>query len=280
VIQFLIGILALGTSCLAALAADRLAATEEAGPAPMRFEWHVEGPTEVCGKACHTWISAAGVITENTARDFEVFAEDNNVRGATLVLDSEGGSVVAGLALGRAIRRFDMATTVGKTILLPSDDGKARARLSPDTSCESMCAFLLLGGTRRYVPPQARVLVHMIWLGDKRDRPREASYTADELGLVEQDIGSIARYTVEMGGSIELVETALRVPPWKPMYALLADEVHRMRLTTLESLFDGDAAPVTATSPYEVTPALANAVATDTPIAEGGLVAAKAAGSR
>jgi hypothetical protein len=41
------------------------------------------------------------------------------------VLDSEGGSVLTALALGRAIRRFDMTTTVGKTIVLPSHDGKA-----------------------------------------------------------------------------------------------------------------------------------------------------------
>ena len=225
----------------------------------MRFEWHMEGPAEACGKACRTWISAVGVITEDTAREFEGFAENNNVQGATLALDSEGGSVVAGLALGRAIRRLDMTTTVGKTIALPSDDGKARARLSPDTSCESMCAFLLLGGTRRYVPPQARVLVHMIWLGDKRDHAREASYTAEELGLVQQDIGSIARYTVEMGGGIELLETALRVPPWEPMYALTADEVHRMRLTTQESLSGEDIAPVVAQAPRQAAPAPANA---------------------
>ena len=259
-IQLLIRILALGSSCLPALAADRSTVTDAASSAPMRFEWRMEGPAEACGKACHTWISAVGVITEDTAHEFERFAEDNNVRGATLVLNSRGGSVVASLALGRAIRGFDMTTTVGKTIVLPSDDGRARARLSPNASCESMCAFVLLGGTRRHVPPQARVLVHMIWLGDKRDRAREVSYTAEELGLVQQDIGGIARYTVEMGGAIELLETALRVPPWKPMYALAPDEVRRMRLTNLESLLGEGSAQASR----EAAPAFADALATGT----------------
>lgn len=209
----------------------------------MRFEWRLEGPARQCGSHCRTWISAIGVITESSARDFEAFAKANEVRGATVVLDSEGGSVRAALALGRVIRSFDMTTTVGKTIPLSSADGKARATLSPDASCESMCAFLLLSGTRRYVPPQARVLVHQIWLGDKSKRALEASYTAEELGLVQRDIGSIARYTVEMGGGIELLETALRTPPWKPMYSLSADEIRRMRLTTVERLFEPDAAP-------------------------------------
>jgi hypothetical protein len=235
VIQFLTMILALGTICLPTFAADRRTVTEPASPLSMRFERHTEEPAERCGKMCRTWISAAGVITPETARDFEQFAEDNNVQGATLVLHSPGGSVIAALALGRAIRRFEMTTTIGKTIVLAPDDGEPRAKISPNATCESMCAFLLLGGVRRYVPPEARVLVHMIWLGDKSDRALEASYTAEELSLVQQDIGSLARYTVEMGVSIELLEMALRVPPWKPMYALAAEELRRTHLTTLDS---------------------------------------------
>ena len=53
--------------------------------------------------------------------------------------------------------------------------------------------------------------------------------------MVQQDIGSIARYTVEMGGSIELLEAALQVPPWEPLHALASEELLRMRLTTPES---------------------------------------------
>jgi hypothetical protein len=251
-IRFLIGILALGSSCLPAFAEP-----EEAGVPSMRFEWHMEGPADRCGMACRVWISAVGLITEDTARDFDVFAKDNNVRGATLVLDSPGGAVQAALELGRAIRGFDMMTTVGKTIVLTSDDGVPRAELSPDASCQSMCAFLLLGGARRYVPPEAHVLVHMIWLGDRAERAQEASYTARELGIVQRDIGRIARYTVEMGGGIELLETALRVPPWEPLYALAPDEIHRLRLTTLDRLSDQDIGPVAARPAPRATPAFA-----------------------
>jgi hypothetical protein len=262
VIQFLIGIWALGLSYLPTLAADPLTGTDQAGPSPMRFEWHMEGPPDQCGKACRTWVSAVGVITPETAHDFEQFVEDNGVQGATLVLDSEGGSVVAALAFGRAIRRFDMTTTVGKTVVLASHDGTPRAKLSPNASCESMCVFLLLGGAHRYVPPEARVLVHMIWPGNRREGAREASYTADELGLVQHDIGAIARYTVEMGGSIELLETALRIPPWKPMYALAAEEVHRMRLTNVES--EEDISLIAAQVPWQATPAAASSKALPT----------------
>lgn len=214
----------------------------------MRFEWRVEGPAEQCGSYCRTWISAAGVITEESVRVFETFAHTSDLRGATMVLDSEGGSVLSAMALGRLVRNYDMTTTVGRTVDLPKgQDGRVRATLSPKATCESMCAFLLLAGSRRYVPAEARVLVHQIWLGAKSKRAREVSYSADELQLVQRDIGRLARYTVEMGGGIELIEIALRVPPWEPMHRLSDDELRRIKMTTLDYLFEPPApAPAVA----------------------------------
>ena len=66
-------------------------------------------------------------------------------------------------------------------------------------------------------------MVHQIWLGDRRDDPTAANYTAEDLVLVQRDIGRLAQYTVDMGGSIELLDLALRIPPWEPMHALTAD---------------------------------------------------------
>jgi hypothetical protein len=169
-----------------------------------------------------------------------------------LVLDSDGGSVLGTLALGRAIRSLDMITTIGKSSALPpAADGSRRATLSPNGHCESMCAFLLLAGSRRYVPPQAQVLVHQIWLGKKRKHALESSYSAEELNIVQRDIGRLAQYTIEMGGGVELLETALRIPPWEPLYRLSADELRRMRLTTVDALFDAEhpkTAPVLPTT--------------------------------
>ena len=208
----------------------------EARNLPMQFEWRREGPAEVCGANCKVWISATGTITAETPRDFESFAQNRDVRGATLVLDSEGGSVLGSLALGRTIRRLNMVTTVGRTTVLPSTDAKdPRASLSARADCESMCTFVLLAGTRRYVPAEARVLVHQIWLGDRREDATAASYSAEDLVLVQRDIGKLAQYTVEMGGTVDLLEMALRIPPWEPMRILSADELRQMRLQTVEA---------------------------------------------
>jgi hypothetical protein len=150
----------------------------------------------------------------------------------TIALDSDGGSVLGALALGRAIRKLGMTTTVGKTIDLTSTDGKKRAKLQPRAYCESMCAFVLLAGVQRRVPAEARVMVHQIWLGDRRDDPTAANYSAEDLVVVQRDIGRLARYTVEMGGGVDLLEIALKIPPWEPMRLLSRDELRTMQVET------------------------------------------------
>jgi hypothetical protein len=238
-IRSLLVVAALSWGCFPALAHDRSVGKDEGDRLSMQFEWHTEAPADRCGNGCRAWISAVGVISSHTAGDFAAFAAANDVRGATLVLDSPGGSVLAALALGALIRKFEMTTTVGRTIAPRTTSGQG-ATLSPAGSCQSMCVFVLLGGKRRYVPPEAEVLVHQIWLAHESARPLDASYTAQDLSLVQRDIGRIARYTVEMGGNIELLETALRVPPWNPLYALTVDEIHHTKLTTVDHLFEQD----------------------------------------
>ncbi len=197
----------------------------------MQFELRQEGPLEACKPNCRTWVSATGAITAETPRDFEAFSKTRNIRGATLVLDSDGGSVLGALALGRTVRKLGMMTAVGKTIELPSANGERRAQLAPNAYCESMCAFVLLAGVERQVPAEARVMVHQIWLGDRRDDPTAAHYSAEDLVLVQRDIGRLARYSAEMGGSVDLLALALRIPPWEPMHALTREE---LRLTQLD----------------------------------------------
>ena len=209
---------------------------------PMRFDLRLQGPADTCGAQCRLWISASGAITADTPRDFESFAQGRDVTGATVVLDSDGGSVLGAIALGSDIRRRGLDTTVGRIVDVPSGQERPRGRYVPRADCESMCGFVLLGGVHRAVPPEARVMVHQIWLGDRRDDPTAASYTAEDLVLVQRDIGRLARYIIDMGGSIDLLNLALRIPPWEPMHALTADETRRTRLAT-----DQPDAPVAAT---------------------------------
>ena len=200
---------------------------------PMRFELQRPGPAATCGNGCRGWISASGAITADTPRDFERFAKGRNLAGLSVALDSDGGSVLGAIGLGRDIRSLDLDTTVGRTLDMPAGDGQAaRVSLSPHADCESMCAFVLLAGVHRSVPPEARVMVHQIWLGDRRDDPTAANYSAEDLVLVQHDIGNLAEYTVDMGGSIALLKLALRIPPWEPMHLLTQSEIGAMHVAT------------------------------------------------
>ncbi|HMF24241.1 MAG TPA: hypothetical protein VKG24_19270, partial [Pseudolabrys sp.] len=162
---------------------------------PMRFELRLQGPSEACGTSCKTFISASGAITADTPHNFLTFAQTNDLTGATMAIDSDGGSVLGAIALGRAVRNLKLATTVGRIVdLAPEGQNEPRATLSPSADCESMCAFVLLGGVRRSVSSDARVMVHQIWLGDRREDPTAANYSAEDLVLVQRDIGRLAQY--------------------------------------------------------------------------------------
>jgi hypothetical protein len=256
----------LAAACAWPSAAATTGAPGDARGVPMTFEWRREGPADVCGSKCRTWISAVGTITANTPRHFEGFARENDVRGAVLVLDSGGGSVLGTLELGRIVRRLDMGTTVGRTTLMPAKDGEVRATLSPKADCESMCAFLLLAGTRRYVPPEANVLVHQIWLGDRRDDATAGSYSAEDIMVIQRDIGRLVLYTAEMGGGADLVEIALRIPPWERLRPLTAAELTRAKLQTAPSVF-ASAAPEPVASPPAAAPAAVSSASTAAAVA-------------
>jgi hypothetical protein len=190
---------------------------------------------------------ASGAITADTPRNFLVFAQSRDLAGATVVIDSDGGSVLGAIALGREIRNLKLSTTVGHIVDLPTEgQDEARATLSPNADCESMCAFVLLGGVQRSVPVDARVMVHQIWLGDRREDPTAASYSAEDLVLVQRDIGRLAQYAADMGASADLLDLALRIPPWEPMHAMTREELRRSRLTTED--VDAPVAATVATS--------------------------------
>jgi hypothetical protein len=205
---------------------------------PMQFALRREGPAKACGTHCRLFVDASGAITADTPRDFRSFAQGRELAGATLVLDSDGGSVHGAIKFGREIRALGLDTTVGRLTDLDRDGDAQirRASFSGAANCESMCAFVLLAGVHRTVPREAHVMVHQIWLGDRRDDPTAASYSAEDLVLVQRDIGKLAQYTTDMGASIEVLNLALRIPPWEPMHLMTPAELRDARVATIANV--------------------------------------------
>jgi hypothetical protein len=194
---------------------------------PMKFSW------VACQPNCRGWVSAVGIVTADSPRDFDEFARGRQLGGATIVLDSSGGSVNDSIALGRRWRNLGALTTVGISVQTNTAQA-APASMSPAAYCESMCVFLLLSGKTRYVPETAHVRVHQIWLGDRVDDAKVATYSADDLMIVERDIGRLAKYTFDMGGAGDLLSLSLNVPPWEDLHELSREELRLTNLVTTD----------------------------------------------
>jgi hypothetical protein len=201
----------------------------EARKLPMKFSW-VD-----CQPNCRGWVSAVGIVTTDSPRDFDEFARGRQLGGATIVLDSSGGSVNNAIALGRRWRSLGALTTVGISAQTNTAQSTP-ANVVPVAYCESMCVFLLLSGTARYVPETAHVRVHQIWMGDRANDARAATYSADDLMIVERDIGRLAKYTFDMGGTGDLLALSLNVPPWQDLHELSREELRLTNLVTTDTV--------------------------------------------
>lgn len=198
---------------------------------PMHFKW------VACQPDCKGWVAAVGIVTADSPREFEEFARDRQLGGATIVLDSSGGSVNDSITLGRRFRGLGALTTVGTTVRTQTAQGE-RAHVVPEAYCESMCVFLLLSGKARYVSPASHVRVHQIWMGDRADDAKAASYSAQDLMIVERDIGRLAKFTFDMGGTGDLLSLALSVPPWEELHELSHAELRLTNLVTTDAVAD------------------------------------------
>src|SRR5260221_9342876 len=76
---------------------------------PMHFSW------VACLPDCKGWVSAVGIVTSDSPRDFDEFARDRQLGTPTMVLDSSGGSVNEFIALRRRVRSLRALTTGGVT---------------------------------------------------------------------------------------------------------------------------------------------------------------------
>lgn len=224
--------LLIGTALCIALGA-MLSGSAHAGVAledrklPMKFSW------VACQPNCRGWVSAVGIVTADSPKDFDEFARGRQLGGVTIVLDSSGGSVNDAIALGRRWRSLGALTTVGISAQTNTAQS-APANMAPVAYCESMCVFLLLSGKTRYVPETAHVRVHQIWLGDRASNAKAATYSADDLMVVERDIGRLAKYTFDMGGAGDLLSLSLNVPPWDDLHELSPDELRLTNLVTAD----------------------------------------------
>jgi hypothetical protein len=180
-----------------------------------------------------THLIARGSIDLETPTDFvALMASLRRVRGtsdrAVVELDSNGGSLVGGMVLGRAIRAYGFATSVG--------EGQV---------CASACALAFMGGVSRYVSGDGKLGVHQFASLPAIEHPDRPQFTGKDV-VVDQDlVGQLLDYAKEMGVSADVIAIASRTPP-SDIHWLTKEEIVS---TNSAKVFENPAEQRTVSSP-------------------------------
>lgn len=184
--------------CLMYASADAQAKNLGAFDTPMTFA--LAGSGGNCN-GCE-WISAIGVIEEDTPAKFQKFISEFSYRPA-IYLHSPGGNLMAGLELGRLIRANGFDTVISNTI--PVDD----LETSVPGVCASACAYAFFGGVNRQLERDSRLGFHQFY---RQASTVEASGddTVEKLGISPDQFisGLLIAYAVEMGVDARILTVA------------------------------------------------------------------------
>jgi hypothetical protein len=216
---------------------------ETKSPPPPIVFYVAKGEPGACGPGCREWIAAEGFIDPMAEpRLWELLRKIGNDRKLPVYFHSGGGSVTAGLQIGRLLRGRGLTAGVGWTVPVncdrqnpgaaACDELKRSGRELPaelDTRagvCASSCVYTILGGVVRDVAAGARLGIHdtsmpptiksFDELGHIVDRPLQLS-TEKERSALAAGQQAIAVYLKEMGISPDLLTAA---------HAVSADKLH------------------------------------------------------
>jgi hypothetical protein len=194
------------------------------------------------------WIAASGEITPSTPTEFENFLSAHEYHPDIVYLSSPGGSVSGAMQLGKAFRKFNMTTIVGKSVKV-SDE--AYDEIEP-SECMSACILTFAGGKTRYYrtafgkiyPPgstpeeEKNILgLHQFYVDDNREALDLTAQAANAFGIESAQVvmGVEMAYLVEMGVDPLLLTLASATKP-RDMYTLTESEAIHFKLAMPEDL--------------------------------------------
>ena len=124
-----------------------------------------------------------GTIDERATQRFREEIAGRELASATVILNSPGGLLLEGMALGHLIRELGYSTAV-----------------APGGVCHSACVFALLGGVYRFAGPQSSIGVH-------RFSSNSPVVDADAVQVIS---GAVVNYIRQMGADVDLFDRMTR----------------------------------------------------------------------
>lgn len=176
-----------------------------------------------------TWIRAYGSIGPDTPDRFRQFVEAQEFHytgGIQVHLGSPGGSLSAGVELGRMIRHYGMSTVVSTSGLGEEYPGGHRKAIPVDymVTCASACNFAFLGGVVRYASSRTpeheigyqkigRLGAHQFYNSDALIDPEALTRTANDAITDQLVVAHLLSFLDDMGISAEFLQIASGTPP-------------------------------------------------------------------
>lgn len=182
------------------------------------------------------WIEADGPITGSTPDDFEKFLKkwgDLDGTSTTVMLNSRGGNLIAGLKFGESIRRHKLPTSVGTTIPEP---GTAFQKMDKGV-CYSACSYAFLGGLVRWAN-QGDLGFHQFALPTSLKQAVDATDLSKEESVDQQLMGFLVIYLKEMEIDPQVLMLAASANP-DALYIPTNEEMTKLGITNDGASFSG-----------------------------------------
>lgn len=148
-------------------------------------------PPQICGSGWRVYIDGEIRADEGAILEREITARGIGPY-TTIILNSPGGALVGGMALGRVIRKYGFNTSVGSPPAPGADYGS-------DGGCYSACTFAFMGGRLRYFDDGSTFGVHRFY---SRTPPADAEASAQiaSAAIISylDEVGIPAAFFVEM----------------------------------------------------------------------------------
>ena len=188
------------------------------------FTIHYVGNGGNCHHGCE-WIAIEGTIPTDAGALFEQYVTQHKLTGIEMNVsfNSQGGSLVGGIRLGRAIRKVRMSTSIGKTV----PDGQFYT--TGKGVCLSACAYAFLGGVHRFAEA-GEYGVHQFYTRQLLKNPEGKVFSPVDFSVQQTITGLLLSYVIEMGASPELVVEANKTLPTR-IHLLSAKELKSFKVS-------------------------------------------------
>jgi hypothetical protein len=204
-------------------------------PPPVTF-FVAHGDADACGPGCRDWIAAEGTFDTDADDRLRVFLSKLGSRKLPIFFHSPGGSVPAGLAIGRLMRDHHLTAGVGLTVPAGCDPKQPREAACDklkrsgrelvaalDTGhamCNSSCVYAIVGAAVREIGAGIQLGVHsssisftLSHVDEDGHVTREPTHVAPaaERRALDNGYAKIGAYLREMGISAGLLAAAREV---------------------------------------------------------------------